>query len=78
VGCDQCNQTGYRGRTGLYELMNVDEPLRRLIHDGSGEHIIRKYAEDKGMGLLRGDGLRWVRAGETSIEEVLRVTREVT
>jgi len=78
VGCDQCNQTGYRGRTGLYELMNVDEPLRRLIHDGSGEHVIRKYAEDQGMGLLRDDGLRWVRAGETSIEEVLRVTREVT
>ncbi len=75
-GCDQCNQTGYRGRTGLYELMNVDEPLRRLIHDGAGEHDIRKYAEEQGMGLLREDGLRWIRAGETSIEEILRVTRE--
>ena len=54
----------------------MDEPLRRLIHDGSGEHVIRKYAEDQGMLQLRDDGVRWVRAGETSIEEVLRVTRE--
>jgi general secretion pathway protein E len=76
AGCEQCNQTGYRGRTGLYELMNVDEPLRRLIHDDSGEHLIRQYAASHGMQLLREDGLRWVRAGETSIEEVLRVTRE--
>jgi general secretion pathway protein E len=78
VGCDQCNQTGYRGRTGLYELLTVDEPLRRLIHDGSGEHVIRKYAEEQGLRLLREDGLRWIRAGETSIEEVLRVTREAS
>jgi general secretion pathway protein E len=76
VGCEACNLTGYRGRTGLYELLTVDEPLRRIIHDGSGEHVIRKYAGEQGMRLLREDGLRWVRAGETSIEEVLRVTRE--
>jgi general secretion pathway protein E len=75
-GCDECNQTGYRGRTGLYELMTVDEPLRRLIHDSAGEHVIRKHAEEHGLRLLREDGLRWVVAGETSIEEVLRVTRE--
>jgi general secretion pathway protein E len=77
-GCEQCNQTGYRGRTGLYELMTVDESLRRLIHDGSGEYLIRQHAAAQGMRLLREDGLRWVRAGETSIEEVLRVTREAT
>ena len=75
-GCEQCNQTGYRGRTGLYELMNVDESLRRLIHDDAGEHHLRQYAASHGMHLLREDGLRWVLAGETSIEEVLRVTRE--
>jgi general secretion pathway protein E len=78
TGCDQCNQTGYRGRTGVYELMTVDEPLRRLIHDGSGEHLIRQHAEAHGLRQLREDGVRWVRAGETSIEEVLRVTREAT
>ncbi len=75
-GCEQCNQTGYRGRTGLYELMKVDESLRRLIHDDAGEHLLRQYAASHGMRLLREDGLRWVLAGETSIEEVLRVTRE--
>ena len=75
-GCEQCNHTGYRGRTGLYELMTIDEPLRRLIHDNSGEHLIRQHAEAHGMQILREDGLRWVLAGETSIEEVLRVTRE--
>ena len=78
VGCEECNHTGYRGRTGLYELLTVDEPLRRLIHDASGEQAVRQYAEDKGLRLLREDGIRWVRAGETSIEEILRVTREAT
>ncbi len=78
AGCEQCNQSGYRGRTGVYELLTVDEPLRRLIHDGTGEHLIRQHAVDQGMSLLREDGLRWIRAGETSIEEVLRVTREAT
>jgi general secretion pathway protein E len=77
-GCEQCNHTGYRGRTGLYELMTIDEPLRRLIHDNAGEHLIRQHAEAHGMHVLREDGLRWVLAGETSIEEVLRVTREAT
>ena len=75
-GCDECNHSGYRGRTGLYELLTVDDPLRRLIHDNAGEHLIRQHAESHGMKTLRADGLRWVLAGETSIEEVLRVTRE--
>ena len=76
MGCEACNQTGYRGRTGLYELLTVDEPLRRLVHDAAGEQDIRAYAESRGMRALRQDGVRWVRSGETSIEEVLRVTRE--
>ncbi len=75
-GCEECNHSGYRGRTGLYELLTVDDPLRRLIHDNAGEHLIRQHAESHGMKTLRSDGLRWVLAGETSIEEVLRVTRE--
>jgi general secretion pathway protein E len=56
--------------------MTIDEPLRRLIHDNAGEHLIRQHAEAHGMHILREDGLRWVLSGETSIEEVLRVTRE--
>jgi general secretion pathway protein E len=77
-GCEECNQTGYKGRTGVYELMTVDDSLRRMIHDDVGEHAIRQYAEAHGMHTLREDGLRWVLSGETSIEEVLRVTREAS
>ncbi len=75
-GCDACNHTGYRGRSGLYELLIVDDAVRRLIHDGVGEHVIRDHARRHGMRNLREDGLRWLLAGETSIEELLRATRE--
>jgi general secretion pathway protein E len=76
AGCEHCNQSGYRGRTGVYELLTIDDPLRRLIHDNAGEHLIRQHAESHGMQRLRQDGLRWILSGETSVEEVLRVTRE--
>jgi general secretion pathway protein E len=69
-------QTGYQGRTGIYELLELDDVLRGYIHDGARENRIREYARVKGMQTLRQDGIRWVRAGETSIEEVLRVSRE--
>jgi general secretion pathway protein E len=75
-GCEACNQTGYRGRTGVYELLHVDDAARRLIHDGAGEHAVRDHAQGQGMRGLRADGLRWLLAGETSIEELLRATRE--
>jgi len=76
VGCPSCNFTGYRGRTGIYELLSVDETLRRMIHDGVGEQDLRAYAMAHGMVNMRQDGMRWVRAGDTALEEVLRVTRE--
>ncbi len=76
IGCAQCNQTGYRGRTGVYELLRVDAALRRLIHDGAGEHVVRAHALAGSTISMRQDGMRWVRAGETSIEELLRATRE--
>jgi len=74
--CDACNQTGYLGRTGIFELLQIDEPLRALIHDGASEGKLREHARRQGMHSIRDDGLRWVRSGDTSIEEVLRVTRE--
>jgi general secretion pathway protein E len=74
-GCKHCNYLGYRGRTGIYELVDIDEHLRVMIHDGSGEHEIERYVRGKSPGL-RQDGLRRVLAGDTSVEEVLRVTRE--
>ncbi|MHB8623481.1 MAG: type II secretion system ATPase GspE [Sulfuricaulis sp.] len=76
VGCSACANTGYHGRTGIYELLTIDENLRTLIHDGASEGRIRDYARTRGMHSIRDDGLRWVQAGATSLEEVLRVTRE--
>ncbi len=76
VGCTACSDTGYQGRTGIYELLTVDENLRSLIHDGTSEGKVRDYAKARGMQTIRQDGLRWVLKGETSLEEVLRVTRE--
>lgn len=76
VGCVDCNQTGYRGRTGIYELISVDEDLRRQIHDGSSEQALRDYAKNmRHMRSLRDDGMRWVAQGVTTLEEVLRVAR---
>jgi general secretion pathway protein E len=76
VGCDACNGTGYRGRTGIYELIVVDAAIRRMIHDGAGEIALRDAARASGMRTLRGDGARWLADGTTSLEELLRVTRE--
>ena len=75
VGCEQCNQTGYRGRTGIYELVVVDDTLREMIHDRASEQALERHARLATPGI-RSDGWRKVLAGETSIEEVLRVTRE--
>ncbi len=76
VGCPACNHTGYRGRTGIYELLQLDEGLRRMIHDHAPEAALQEHARRQGMTTLRDDGMRWVEAGRTSLEEVLRVTRE--
>jgi general secretion pathway protein E len=76
VGCASCGHTGYLGRTGIYELLTVDDELRSLVHRGSNDTDIRRHAEKSGMLPMRADGMRWVAAGITSNEEVLRVTRE--
>jgi len=74
-GCEKCNQSGYVGRTGIYELIDVDDELKTLIHDGSGEHELEQHVR-KSSPSIRTDGIRRILAGETSLEEVLRVTRE--
>jgi general secretion pathway protein E len=76
VGCTICGHSGYRGRTGIYELMMVDEGMRHLIHDQAAEQQLRHYAEQRGMISLRQDGMRLVANGATSLEELLRVTRD--
>jgi general secretion pathway protein E len=74
-GCQQCNFSGYRGRSGIYELIVLDDALRRMIHDGASEMDLERYARTLSTGI-RTDGCQKVLAGVTSLEEVLRVTRE--
>jgi len=74
AGCDKCNMTGYKGRVGLYEVMDVSEQLRELILVGASGLELRRKAIDEGMISLRGSGLRKVKDGMTSIEEVVRET----
>jgi general secretion pathway protein E len=75
-GCDQCGFTGYQGRTGVFELMTIDDRIRELIHNRGAEADIREAALAGGMTLMRDDGERLVREGITSREELLRVTRD--
>jgi general secretion pathway protein E len=72
-GCEHCNYTGYRGRTGIYELIEIDETLRKMIHEGAGEQEMLSYARLHYPGI-EADGRRRILSGETSLEEVLRVT----
>jgi len=74
-GCEHCHNLGYQGRTGIYELIEIDDQLRSMIHDGNNEIDMLEYARQKSVGL-RQDGLRRILKGDTSIEEVLRVTQE--
>jgi general secretion pathway protein E len=75
-GCGECRGTGYRGRTGIYELFSVNEDVRSLILRKAPTGEIRRYASEHGMVTLRGDGWAKARAGVTTVEEVLRVTQE--
>jgi type IV pilus assembly protein PilB len=74
TGCDHCNQTGYRGRKGIYELLDISEPIRELITQRAPSVVIRQKAIELGMSTLRADGLRSIFEGETTIEEVLKYT----
>ena len=74
-GCDKCAHTGFVGRSGIYEVVEVDDRMRTMIHDGASEHDIEHYARTRSPGI-GDDGIRLVLEGRTSLEEVLRVTRE--
>ena len=74
TGCDQCNHTGYKGRKGIYELLDITEPIRELISQRAPSVVIRQKAIELGMTTLRSDGLRSIFEGETTIEEVLKYT----
>ena len=76
VGCPKCSQVGYLGRTGIYELLEVDETIRTAIHNRESEQKLRERALAIGFKPLSEDGRRWVKSGVTTEEELLRVTRE--
>lgn len=75
-GCDHCMQTGYLGRVAIYEMVLVTERMRDAIHEGKSLPALRKLSQKEGMLSLRQDGARHVAAGLTTIDEVLRVSRE--
>ena len=75
-GCNSCNQTGYRGRIGIYELLTVDSKIREFIFANAPTNEIRDYAINKGgMSTLFQDGIEKVMDGITTFEEVYRVAK---
>jgi type II secretory ATPase GspE/PulE/Tfp pilus assembly ATPase PilB-like protein len=75
-GCRQCMGTGYRGRQGVFEMMPVTEEIRGLILERSSAGAMRKVAIEQGMQSLRDDGWRLVREGRTTIDEIVRSTKD--
>lgn len=73
-GCETCNGTGYKGRVGIYELLDVREPIRQLINERAPSVVIRQKGIELGMTTLRQDGIRNLLEGHTTIEEVLKYT----
>ena len=73
-GCDVCNNTGYKGRKGIYELLRISDPIRELINQRAPSVVLKQKAVELGMVTLREDGLRSIFDGETTIEEVLKYT----
>jgi len=73
-GCDGCNNTGYKGRKGIYELLRLTDPIRELINERAPTVTLKQKAVELGMVTLRQDGLRSIFAGDTTVEEVVRYT----
>ena len=73
-GCSTCNDTGYRGRKGIFELLIVSEAIRNLINERAPTVVLRQKAVELGMVTLREDGLRSIFDGDTTIEEVVKYT----
>jgi len=74
AGCSTCNQTGYKGRRGIYEYLRIKDPIRDLINQRKPTLIIRNKAIELGMRTLRDDGIRCVFDGYSTVEEVLKYT----
>ena len=75
-GCDACMNTGYRGRTALFEMLTLTDTVREMIDSRAPDHQLRAAAKESGMTSLRDAGLMQAAAGMTSLEEVFRVSQE--
>jgi general secretion pathway protein E/type IV pilus assembly protein PilB len=75
-GCRNCQNTGYRGRQGVFEMMPVSEEIRELIIERTSSQAVRRVAVEQGMKSLREDGWRLIREGKTTVEEVMRLTKD--
>ena len=73
-GCEDCSKSGYRGRTGLFEMIKVTDSFREMINSGAATLVLRQKAIEQGMRTLREDGLRSIFDGESTVEEVLKYT----
>jgi type IV pilus assembly protein PilB len=73
-GCKVCNDTGYKGRKGVFEYLRMSDPLRELVNEKAPTLIIREKARELGMRTLREDGIRLILDGYTTVDEVLRYT----
>jgi len=78
TGCDKCNGLGYRGRLAIHELFILDNSIQHAVLEGADSNTLRELARSKGMHTLYEDGLRKVAAGQSSLDEVLRVTQDQT
>jgi type IV pilus assembly protein PilB len=73
-GCPECNNSGYKGRKGIFEYLRISEPIRQLINERQPTLIIREKARELGMRTIREDGVRNVLDGYTTVDEILRYT----
>ena len=78
TGCQQCHGSGFQGRVGIYEVMEVTGPVRRLVHRAAASHDLRESVREQGGRTLREEGCLIAQAGKSSLEEILRVTRDDT
>lgn len=76
AGCDECGFSGYTGRIGIFEMLDVNADVRKLVHSGAGEDQLRQYMNEHGINTMLQDGIEKVEGGITTIDEVLRVTME--
>jgi type IV pilus assembly protein PilB len=75
-GCDECGHTGYKGRIGIYEVLDITNPVQKMITSNATSTQIQDQAVAEGMTTMQTDGLVKTLRGNTTLEEVLRVTRE--